>query len=152
MTKRAQPIPDGYHTVTPYLIVKDPQVLIPFLEKAFGARLLSRHDGPDGRMMHAALQIGDSRVMMGQAAEQWPPMPCMLHLYVEDVDGLYRRAMEAGAESLREPVDEFYGDRAGGVADPAGNQWWIATHVEDVSPEEMKRRQTAQGTTGDGSP
>lgn len=140
MASPVQPIPDGYHTVTPYLLVEDAAGLIPFLERAFGATLLGRYDSPDGRLMHASLQIGDSKVMMGQAAEQWPAMPAMLHLYVEDVDAVYRRAVEAGARSIREPEDQFYGDRSGGVVDPAGNQWWITTHVEDVSDEEMARR------------
>ena len=141
MTKRARPIPEGYHTVTPYLIVDDPDGMIDFLERGLGAKLLDRHDGPDGRMMHAALQLGDSKVMMGQAAGEWPAMPAMIHLYVDDADALFRQAVAAGAEVLREPEDQFYGDRSGGVKDPCGNQWWISTHVEDVSAEEMKRRQ-----------
>jgi len=141
MTKRARPIPEGYHTVTPYLIVDDPDSMIDFLERGLGAKLLDRHDGPDGRMMHAALQLGDSKVMMGQAAGEWPAMPAMIHLYVDDADALFRQAVAAGAEVLREPEDQFYGDRSGGVKDPCGNQWWISTHVEDVSAEEMKRRQ-----------
>jgi uncharacterized glyoxalase superfamily protein PhnB len=144
MASPVQPIPDGYHTVTPYLLVEDAAGLIPFLERAFGATLLGRYDSPDGRLMHASLQIGDSKVMMGQAAEQWPAMPAMLHLYVEDVDAVYRRAVEAGARSIREPEDQFYGDRSGGVVDPAGNQWWITTHIEDVSDEEMARRHEEQ--------
>jgi uncharacterized glyoxalase superfamily protein PhnB len=144
MANSVQPIPDGFHTVTPYLLVDDAAGLIPFLERAFGATLLGRYDSPDGRLMHASLQIGDSKVMMGQAAEQWPAMPAMLHLYVEDVDAVYRRAVEAGARSIREPEDQFYGDRSGGVVDPAGNQWWITTHIEDVSDEEMARRHAEQ--------
>ena len=141
MTPKARPIPDGYHTVTPYLVVDDPDGMIDFLERGLGAKLLDRHDGPDGRMMHAALQLGDSKLMMGQAAGEWPAMPAMIHLYVEDTDALFRQAVAAGAEVLREPEDQFYGDRSGGVKDPCGNQWWISTHVEDVSAEEMKRRQ-----------
>jgi uncharacterized glyoxalase superfamily protein PhnB len=144
MASSVQPIPDGFHTVTPYLLVDDAAGLIPFLERAFGATLLGRYDSPDGRLMHASLQIGDSKVMMGQAAEQWPAMPAMLHLYVEDVDAVYRRAVEAGARSIREPEDQFYGDRSGGVVDPAGNQWWITTHIEDLSDEEMARRHAEQ--------
>jgi uncharacterized glyoxalase superfamily protein PhnB len=144
MASSVQPIPEGFHTVTPYLLVDDAAGLIPFLERAFGATLLGRYDSPDGRLMHASLQIGDSKVMMGQAAEQWPAMPAMLHLYVEDVDAVFRRAVEAGARSIREPEDQFYGDRSGGVVDPAGNQWWITTHIEDVSDEEMARRHEEQ--------
>ena len=144
MTQPVQPIPDGYHTVTPYLLVDDADGMIEFLERGLGATLLDRHDGPDGRMMHAALQLGDSKLMMGQAAAEWPAMPAMIHLYVEDADALFRQAVAAGGEVLREPENQLYGDRSGGVKDPSGNQWWISTHVEDVSAEEMARRQETQ--------
>lgn len=144
MPRTVKPIPEGYHTVTPYLLVDDAAGLIPFLERAFEAKLLGRYDAPDGRLAHASLQIGDSKVMMGQAAGEWPAMPALLHLYVEDTDAVYSRAMEAGARSIREPADQFYGDRSGGVVDPAGNQWWISTHVEDVSDEEIARRHEEQ--------
>jgi uncharacterized glyoxalase superfamily protein PhnB len=90
--------------------------------------------------MHASVRVGDSPVMLGEATDEWKPMPCGLHLYVEDTDAAYATAIAAGARSLREPADQFYGDRAAGVVDDAGNQWWIATHVEDVSREEMERR------------
>lgn len=149
MTKTVRPIPEGYHTVTPYLLTGDADGLIRFLERAFGATLLGRHDGPDGRMMHASLQLGSSRLMMGQSNDDWPARSAMLHLYVEDVDALFRRAVEAGARVVREPEDMFYGDRSGGVDDPYGNQWWISTHVEDVTPEEMERRQAALEKAGD---
>jgi len=141
MTERVHPIPEGYHTVTPYLVVDDADGLIEFLEHGLGATLLDRHDGPDGRMMHAALQLGDSKLMMGQASSEWRAMPAMIHLYVEDADALFRQAVAAGARVLREPEDQFYGDRSGGVEDPCGNQWWISTHVEDIPAEEMERRQ-----------
>jgi uncharacterized glyoxalase superfamily protein PhnB len=145
MPNPVKPIPEGYSTVTPYLMPEDADRLIRFLQEAFDAELLGRHDGPDGRMMHASLQIGDSKVMMGEAADQWPAMPAMLHLYVEDVDAVFRQAIAAGGRAIREPEDQFYGDRSGGLVDPAGNQWWITTHIEDVSPEEMERRMAAQG-------
>lgn len=144
MPNPVKPIPDGFHTVTPYLMPEDADGLIRFLQEAFEATLLGRHDAPDGRMMHASLQIGDSRVMMGQATGQWPAMPAMLHLYVEDVDAIFRRAIEAGGRAIREPEDQFYGDRSGGLVDPTGNQWWITTHIEDVSDEEMERRMAGQ--------
>lgn len=149
MTETVRAIPDGFHTVTPYLLVEDALGLIEFLEKAFDARVIEKHldeEGDDGGgLVHASLQIGDSRIMMGEARPpEWPAMPTMLHLYVEDADTLYRRALEAGARSVREPEDQFYGDRSGGVLDPAGNQWWISTHVEDVSEEEMERRMARQ--------
>jgi PhnB protein len=144
MSDGVSPIPEGHHTVTPYLLVEDAHGLLDFVQRAFGAEVLSTSETPDGLVQHAEFQLGDSRVMVGGASGEWPPMPVMLHLYVDDVDGLYRRALEAGAESVREPADMFYGDRSGGVRDPFGNQWWIATHVEDVTPEEMARRQAAQ--------
>jgi PhnB protein len=135
-----QPIPDGYHTVTPYLIVDDADGVISFLREAFGAEELMRMNMPDGSVMHAELQLGDSKLMLGGASERWPAHPSVLHLYLEDVDAAYHRALAAGATSVMEPADQFYGDRQAGVRDLAGNQWWIATHVEDVPPDEMQRR------------
>ena len=138
------PIPEGYHTVTPYLIIPDVKGLITFAEEAFGAR--DAHTIPDneGRIMHAEMRIGDSVIMMGQSNENFPPMPAMLHLYLEDVDGAYERALAAGATSTREPQNEFYGDRTAGVQDAYGNQWWLAAHVEEVSEEEMERRMSQE--------
>ena len=127
-----KPIPDGFHTVTPYLVVPDAAQLIDFLKRAFNAEEIHRSHRPDGAVAHAQVKIGDSMVMMGQAQDEWKPMPCMLYLYVEDVDAWYERAIQAGGTSVREVNDEAYGDRAGGVQDPAGNQWWIATHRPDV--------------------
>lgn len=140
MPDRVNPIPDGYHTVTPYLIVPDATAMLSFMERAFGAQVTSRHNDAGGRVMHAEARIGDSRVMLGEATAEWAPMPCMLHLYVDDVDAWFRRAVDAGARPVREVADMPYGDRSGGVVDAWGNQWWMATHVEDVSPEEMERR------------
>ena len=127
-----KPIPDGFHTVTPYLLVKGVPQLIDFLEKAFDAKVIHRSTMEDGTVNHAQVQIGDSMVMMGEAKDQWPPMPSMLYLYVEDVDTLYHRGLQAGGSSVRELTDEPYGDRVGGVQDPTGNQWWIATHKQDM--------------------
>ncbi|TVP45787.1 MAG: VOC family protein [Gemmatimonadales bacterium] len=135
------PVPEGYPTVIPYLVVPDGEGLIEFLEKAFGATLNSRTDTPSGRVMHAEISLGGSRIMLGESNEEWPPTRAMIHLYLPDVDGVYRRALEAGATSLREPETMFYGDRSGGVEDASGTQWWIATRVEEVSAEEMERRQ-----------
>lgn len=140
-----KPIPEGYHTVTPYLIVPDVEGQIRFVKEAFDAEERSISRDGDGRIMHAEVKIGDSVVMMGESNEEFPPMPAMLHLYLENVDAVYQRALAAGATSLREPTDEFYGDRAGGVQDAYGNQWWMATHVEDVSEEEMMRRMAEEG-------
>ena len=93
--------------------------------------------------MHAEVKIGDSRIMLAEACGAWTPMPTMIHLYVPDTDATYRSALEAGATSLQEPADQFYGDRSGGVKDAFGNHWWIATHKEDLSAEEMQRRREA---------
>lgn len=139
-----KPIPDGYRTVTPYLVVRDVPRLIEFLQQAFGATELMRSLRPDGSVMHAEVSIGDSRVMMGEASAPWPPMPGCLHLYVVDSDALYHLALQAGATSLREPTNQFYGDRMAGVQDPVGNQWWIATRVENVSPVEAALRAKLQ--------
>jgi PhnB protein len=143
------PVPEGYPTVIPYLVVPDGDALIDFVERAFGASLNSRTDTPDGRLMHAELSLGGSRIMLGESNEAWPPTRAMIHLYLPDVDGVYQRALEAGATSLREPETMFYGDRSGGVQDPSGTQWWIATRVEEVSPEEMERRQREGWTPGE---
>jgi uncharacterized glyoxalase superfamily protein PhnB len=140
-----KPIPEGYHSITPYLTVEGADKLLDFVKQAFGAgdvhECMRR---PDGTIMHAEVRIGDSIVMLGEANGQWKPRPGTLYLYVNDTDATYRRALEAGATSLMEPATQFYGDRNAGVQDPTGNFWWIATHVEDVSPEEMRRRAEAQ--------
>lgn len=141
---KVRPIPEGYHSVTPFLVVQGAARLIDFLKQAFDAQELERMAGAGGMIMHAELKIGDSRVMISDASGEWSPMPSTLYLYVPDIDASYRRAVGAGATSLREPTNQFYGDRNAGVRDPAGNQWWIATHVEDVSGEEMQRRMAAQ--------
>jgi len=136
------PIPKGFGTVTPFLTVADAAKLIDFVKQAFGAQVTFRMDAPDGSVRHAEVKIGDSMVMIGQAPAG-QEMRSMLHLYVPDTDTLYNRAMAAGATSIREPADQFYGDRTGGVLDFCGNQWWIATHTEDVSEQEMERRMAA---------
>jgi PhnB protein len=137
-----RPIPEGYGTVTPYLCVSDATKLIDFLKQAFDAQLLFKMDGPGGRIMHAEMTIGDSRIMLGQPTPGQETQ-AMIHLYVPDTDATYKRAIAAGGTSVREPADQFYGDRSGGVRDMFGNQWYIATHVEDVTPEEMDRRMAA---------
>jgi uncharacterized glyoxalase superfamily protein PhnB len=139
-----KPIPDGCQAVIPYLIVADPAATIDFLVRAFGAVEKERFGDESGAIHHAEVEIGGARIMMGGARGDWPPMPCMNYVYVPDTDLAYARALEAGATSLMEPADQFYGDRNAGVKAPDGNLWWIATHVEDVSPEEMKRRHAAK--------
>jgi PhnB protein len=152
MTTTVKPIPDGYHAVTPYLSVKDARAALAFYARAFGAKELFRLDQPDGRVGHAEIQIGDSRVML---ADEFPEIgsrspvslggtPVSLVLYVPDVDAVVKRAVEAGAKLSRPVANQFYGDRTGGVTDPFGHVWFVATHVEDVPPEEMARRHAAQ--------
>src|ERR1035438_335790 len=117
-----KPIPDGYHAVTSYLVVADAEAQIDFLKKAFGAEETFRHKDDKGRVSHAEVRVGDSMLMIGQARDQWTPKPAMFYLYVEDVDAVYRRAVEAGGKSIHEPVDQAYGDRSGGVEDSLGNR------------------------------
>jgi PhnB protein len=133
-------VPKGYPTVCPYLVVPDPSQVIDFMQRVLDGQVIERMEGPDGRIQHAEVRLGDSVVMMGAASEEHPVQTAMLHIYVPDVDATYARALKAGATSMREPEDQFYGDRSGGVKDAVGNSWWFATHVEDVSPEELKRR------------
>lgn len=134
-----KPIPDDFPRVSPYLIVKDVVKTIDFLKDVFGAEEMERMTLADGTANHAAVKIGDSVIMMG-ANPQSPPMPAMLYIFVEDTDATYNSALKAGAESVMEPSDQFYGDRNAAVKDSDDINWWIATHVEDVPPEEMQRR------------
>jgi PhnB protein len=125
------PKPSGYSTVSPYLIAVGAQAVIDFLKQVFGAEQLRRYDLPDGSIMHAEVRIGDTVVMLGDAGENWPAVPAHLHVYVDDVDATYRRALEAGGLSVQPPERKGQDpDRRGGVTDPAGNTWWIATQVE----------------------
>lgn len=119
---------DGFRTVTPYLLVKSADGLIRFLTEAFGATLTMRKDRPDSTgIMHAEMKIGDSMVMLADATDGYPPMPSMVFLYVDDVDATYASAIHAGATEVQAPGDQSHGDRMGGVSDPFGNQWWIAS-------------------------
>lgn len=155
MSGKTRPIPEGYHSVTPYLCVKGATEALDFYGRAFGARTLMRMPGPDGRVGHAEIQIGSSRLML---ADEFPEMgflgpearggsPVHLHLYVEDVDALVDGALAAGAKLVRPIDDQFYGDRSGTVQDPFGHVWHVATHVEDVPEEELRVRaeKKAQG-------
>src|SRR2546422_2922688 len=138
----AKPIPDGFRTVTPYLLVPGVAKLIDFLKQAFAAEETHRSARPDGTVMHAQVKIGDSTVMMGEPMGEFR-MPGSLYLYVTDTDATYKRALQAGATSVMAPADQFYGDRNAGVKDAGGNVWWIATHKEDVPPEELAKRAEA---------
>ena len=151
------PIPEGYHSVTPYLIIRGAADAIEFYKKAFGATELFRFPGPDGKIGHAEMQVGNSRIML---ADEYPDMgyngpqtiggsPVALMIYLADVDAVFNRAVEAGA-TVKEPLqDKFYGDRIGTVVDPFGHRWHLATHQEDVSMEEMERRAKAAGGGGE---
>ncbi len=148
MASSVRSIPEGYHSVTPYLAVDDAAGAIAFYKKAFGATEVMRMPAPGGKVGHAEIEIGGSRIML---ADEHPDMtfrgpkaiggsPVSLHLYVEDVDAVARQAVAAGAKELRPVKDQFYGDRTGTVEDPYGHVWHIATHKEDLSPDELKRR------------
>lgn len=140
----AKPIPEGHHTVTPYLTVRDARKVIDFLKQAFGAQLAYEPiKRPDGKIMHAEVQIGDSRVMIAEESDMAKATPSSLYLYLPNVDAVYQQAVKAGGKTIMEPTDMFYGDRSGGVKDPSGNSWFVATHKEDVGPEEMARRAEA---------
>jgi uncharacterized glyoxalase superfamily protein PhnB len=141
MAAQVKPIPQGYHTVTPYLVVDGAEKIVSFMKEAFGAQpVFEPMMRPDGKIMHAEYKIGDSVVMISDASERAKATSAMLHLYVPNVDAVYQKALKAGATSVMEPADMFYGDRSGGVKDPAGNQWHIGTHIEDVAPGELKKR------------
>ena len=136
-----KPIPEGYHTVTPYLLVQGAEKLINFMKNAFDAKETERYSMPDGSIGHAEVRIGDSVIMVADAqGDEYKPMAAGIHLYVEDCDVTYKRAIGAGATSVREPQDQLYGDRSAGVNDQFGNKWWIATHKEDMSKEEIIKR------------
>jgi PhnB protein len=146
-----KPIPDGYHSVIPYLIVGDGAAAIAFYQQAFEAKVRMRLPRPDGRIAHAELRIGDSLVMLADEARQMGALapstvggtPVSLHLYIENVDAVVERAVAAGAKLLHPAEDKFYGDRLGTVEDPFGHRWHVSTHIEDVSPEEIGRRAAA---------
>lgn len=126
--KAVKPIREGFHTITPYILVSEGARFIEFLKQAFGGTEVLRVKRPDGGIMHAEVRINDSMIELAEGAGEFQAAPVSLHLYVEDADGVYKRALEAGATSIEEPVDQFYGDREAGVKDMFGNQWYIATH------------------------
>ncbi len=153
MPTNVKPIPDGYHSVTPYLIIKGAAEAIDFYKQAFAAKELFRMPQPDGKIGHAEIKIGDSPIML---ADEHPEMghvspktlggsPVSILLYVEDVDAVFKQAITAGAHEKMPVEDKFYGDRGGSLTDPFGHIWHIATHTEDVTPEEMEKRMAAAG-------
>ena len=143
-----KPVPEGYHTATPYLICRGAAAAIDYYKAAFGATEIRRMEGPGGTLGHAEVRIGDSVIML---ADEFPEVgsrsplaiggtPVFIMLYVEDVDRVFGQAIAAGGKELRPVVDQFYGDRSGTLLDPFGHMWNVATHTEDLSPEEMKKR------------
>jgi len=139
-----KPVPDGYTAITPYLVAEDAPGLLDFLARAFDAVERMRMPMPDGSIGHAEVEIGGAAVMLGSASgSEFPALQAQLHLYVEDVDAVYAQAVSAGATAVAEPEDQFYGDRIARVLDPAGNHWSIATHIAEVTPEEMAQAMEA---------
>ncbi len=149
MAKKAKPIPEGHHSIAPYLVTKGAEKAIEFYKKAFGAQELYRMPGPDGKILHAEVRIGDSIVML---SDDFPEMktsspsalggtPVRIMLYTEDVDAVFQRAVAAGAKAEMPPQDMFWGDRYGKVVDPFGHRWDLATHKEDLTREEVQKRQ-----------
>jgi PhnB protein len=150
------PIPDGYPRITPYLIVDDAAAAIDFYKTVLGATERMRMEGPEGKVGHAELEIGDSVIML---ADEHPEMdargpktvggtPVSIHVYVEDADAVFERALEAGADARGQVEERFYGDRLGSFEDPYGHHWHVATHVEDVPPDEMSKRAAEAAATG----
>jgi PhnB protein len=151
MTTTVKPIPEGYHSVTPYLTIKNAADALEFYKRAFGATEVMRMADPGGRIGHAEIRIGDSPIML---SDEFPEMdalgpepaggsPVTIHLYVDDVDSFVQRASGAGAQILRPVENQFYGDRGGKLRDPFGHVWWVASHVEDVPPDELRKRAAA---------
>ena len=136
--KVAKHLPEGYHTVTPFIITDKAGDLIIFLKDAFGGKVTYKLKDKNGEIMHATVKIGDSIIMLAETPENYKPVSCMLYLYVKDVDSTFKKSIKAGGRSQREPLDEFYGDRSACVTDNWGNTWWIATHLEDLDESEIK--------------
>jgi PhnB protein len=160
-SKATKPIPQGYHSVTPYLIIRDAARAIDFYKKAFGAVEKFRMAGPDGKIGHAEIQIGDSMIMISDENPQWGTKspqalggtPVSIFLYVPDVDATFKQAVSAGAKETMAVSDQFWGDRYGKVADPFGHTWNLATHKEDLTPAEIEERAKkffAQGASSQG--
>lgn len=151
MAKKAQAIPRGYHTVTPSLVVAGAAEAIDFYKKALGAEEIMRFPAPDGTIMHAELRIGDSVIMLGEempeqggrSPKSYGGTPVSFFVYQENVDAAWTRAVDAGAKPIMPLADQFWGDRSGCVEDPFGHQWWLAQHIEDLTPEEMQKRAEA---------
>lgn len=144
-----KPIPEGFHTITPYLVVEGADRLVEFIERVFDGKLLFKMETDEGKIGHGEIKIGDSILMFADASDEWEPTRALLHLYVEDADAVFKKALDAGAVSIKEPEDQFYGDRSASVRDAFGNIWGIATHIEDVSEEEIAKRLEAMKQKAD---
>ncbi|HMQ98827.1 MAG TPA: VOC family protein [Ignavibacteria bacterium] len=140
-----KPIPEGYSNVIPFLICTGADKVIEFCKTVFDARIMDISKDDNGIIMHASIQIRDSAVMLSEGSEKYPAYPTMMYLYMENCDEIYKRGIDAGGRSLREPTNEFYGDRTCGFTDPSGNQWWVATHIEDLSHDEIAARMNKGG-------
>jgi PhnB protein len=148
MPTKVKPVPDGHRTVAPYLAIKNAASALEFYKQAFGAIETYKLIIPDGRVGHAEIRLGDSLIMLadefpefgGKAPASLGGSPVSIHLYVEDVDAFVKKAVAAGARELKPVADQFYGDRSGQLQDPFGHLWWVATHKEDVAPEELQKR------------
>ena len=136
--------PADHQNAIPYLVVPDAEKELSFVKEAFAAIEMHVSRDPQGRIGHASVKIGDSVVMLGQSSEHWPATSAAIYLYVPDVDATYQKALASGATTVMQPADHFYGDRNAGVKDSNGVQWWMATHIEDVSDEEFERRATEE--------
>jgi len=142
-SNKVSAVPEGFTTVTSYLVVDNADDLIHFIEKGLGGKLVSVIRGTENRIANANVRIGNSMIMVSDTMADMPPELAMMFLYVEDADAIYKSAIREHAESIQAPKDEFYGDRVGGVKDRWGNKWWIATHQEDIEEEELERRAKA---------
>jgi PhnB protein len=139
-TKAVRAVPEGLYTITPYLVVDNAIDLIEFLKQAFDARETFMHKTQEGKIMHSTVTIGNSTLMITDTMDGMPAQTGMFYLYLENVDDVFQKALNAGGTTVRDVRDEFYGDRAGALKDKWGNVWWIATHMEDVKPDELERR------------
>ncbi len=144
MAKSKSHMPEGFHTVTPYFVIPGVARFLDFLEQAFGAQRREVMKREDGSVAHASMTLGDTIIEMGEAVDK-RSMPMTLHVYIPDVDAMYKRAIAAGAKSLSQPTDQFYGERSAGLVDDWGNHWYIATYTEDLTAEELSTRAAAQG-------
>jgi uncharacterized glyoxalase superfamily protein PhnB len=147
MAKAAHYVPPGYHTLTPCFTVDGAMKFLDFLKQTFGAEDIALHQDDEGKLRCGEVRIGDSIIMIFDSVEQWKPMPSQMYLYTKDTDALYNKAIANGAKSIHAPMDMYYGDRSGGIQDAWGNYWWIATRLEDLTPEEIKAREPKTAKT-----